>query len=423
MEYDVVVVGARVAGSATAMLLARQGLRVLVLDRATFPSDTISSHQVQVPGMARLHRWGLLDRIRAAGTPATRQVRFDAGDVVLHGCFPEYEGVDELHSPRRTLLDALLVEAARAAGAEVREGFRVESLVRDDDGRVRGIRGRDNRAGAVPVTHTATLVVGADGKRSLVADAVGARRYRTRPALSFASYGYWAGVPLTGGEFYQRPGLAVAAFPTNDDLTMVYLAAPMAEFPAYRGDIEPNYLAALDRCGDLSERVRAGVRAERLRTTPDQPNTLRVPHGPGWALVGDAGAVMDSISAQGITHALRDAERLSAAVVAGLGGRQPLAAALAGHQRRRDRAILKMYDFTVRLARHRPAGALQRRVLAAVADRPGEADRFLGAFAGITPIDRYFSLATAMRLSGARSFSCRSAAPRAAARRARCAGR
>ena len=136
----VIVVGARVAGAATSLLLARAGLRVLTVDRARFPSDTLSTHQVQVPGVARLHRWGLLDRLVATGTPATRRVRLDAGHVVLDGRFPAYGGVDALYSPRRTNLDSILVEAARAAGAEVREGFTVEELVRDDAGAVTGIR-------------------------------------------------------------------------------------------------------------------------------------------------------------------------------------------------------------------------------------------------------------------------------------------
>src|SRR5712671_38630 len=113
-RYDVIVVGARVAGAATAMLLARQGLRVLVVDRVSFPSDTISSHQLQVPGAALLHRWGLLGKLAAAGTPPARRVRLDAGDgVVMDGQFPACEGVDALYSPRRTLLDSILVEAAR----------------------------------------------------------------------------------------------------------------------------------------------------------------------------------------------------------------------------------------------------------------------------------------------------------------------
>jgi 2-polyprenyl-6-methoxyphenol hydroxylase-like FAD-dependent oxidoreductase len=399
-RYDVIVVGARVAGAATAMLLARQGLRVLAVDRVSFPSDTISSHQLQVPGAALLHQWGLLGKLTAAGTPPARRLRFDAGrDLVVDGQFPAYEGVDAVYSPRRTLLDAILVDAAREAGAEVRENFRV-THVTACDGRVTGIRG--SARGRPEVTETANLVIGADGKRSLVASAVGARRYRQHPARSFASYSYWAGLSVAGGELYQRPGRAVAVFPTNDDLTMVYVAAPIADFASARADLEDHYLDTLDLCGDLGERARSGSRVERLRTTPDQPNMFRCPHGPGWALAGDAGVVMDSISAQGMTNALRDASYLSDAVVAGLGGREPLADALRGHRCRRDLAIRGMYDFTLGLATFAPATPAQRLFLAAVAADRQETERFLGAFTGIVAPQRYFAVRTAVRLLGAR---------------------
>jgi 2-polyprenyl-6-methoxyphenol hydroxylase-like FAD-dependent oxidoreductase len=382
------------------MLLARQGLRVLAVDRASFPSDTISSHQLQVPGAALLHWWGLLGKLTAAGTPRVRRVHFDAGSgLALDGQFPACEGVDAVYSPRRTLLDSILTETAREAGAEVRENFRA-TQVTASGGRVTGIRG--SARGGPAVTETASLVIGADGKRSLVAGAVGAGRYRERPVQSFASYSYWAGVPVSCGELYLRPGRAVAVFPTNDELTMVYVAAPMTEFASARADLEGNYLRTLDLCGDLGERVRNGSRAERLRTTPDQPNTFRWSHGPGWALAGDAGVVMDSISAQGMTNALRDASYLSAAVVAGLGGSRPLAAALHDHQRRRDQAIRGMYDFTLGLAAFRPATPGQRRFLAAVAADQQETDRLLSALAGIEPPEQYFTLGTVLRILGSR---------------------
>ncbi len=407
-RHDVIVVGARIAGAATAMLLARQGVRVLVVDRVSFPSDTISSHQLQVPGVARLRQWGLLGRLTAAGTPPVRQVRLDVGDgLVLDGQFPAYGGADTLLSPRRTLLDSVLVDAAREAGAEVRENFRVTQLTTAGD-RVTGLRG--SARGGPAVTETASLVIGADGKRSLVAGAARARRYRERPVRSFASYSYWAGVPVSGGELYQRPGRAVAVFPTNDDLTMVYVAARMTEFALARADLEGHYLRALDLCGDLGERVRSGSRAERIRTTPDQPNAFRWPYGPGWALVGDAGVVMDSVSAQGMTSALRDADYLSAAVIAGLGGRRPLDAALRDHHSRRDRAIRGMYDFTLRLAALGPVTSRERRFLAAVTADQHETDRFLGAFAGIVPPEQYFTLGAAVRILGPRISRDRTAA-------------
>ncbi|MGN9908461.1 NAD(P)/FAD-dependent oxidoreductase [Phytohabitans sp. LJ34] len=395
MTYDVIVVGARVAGAATALLLARQGLRVLAVDRAAFPSDTPSSHQVQPPGVERLARWGLLDRLGDA--PPTRRVRFESSGAVLDGTFPAGGAI---HSPRRTVLDHALVEAARAAGAEVRERWRVAELVWED-GRVVGVRG--SSPGGQDTAAHARLVVGADGKRSFVAQAVRARAYRHRAPRSFASYTYWAGVPMTTGELHQREGLAAAAFPTNDGLTMVYMSAPLAAFESFRADPEGAYLAALDRCGDLGARVRAGTRAERLRTTPDLPNHVRPAHGPGWCLVGDAGVTMDPVSAQGIANALRDAEGLAGAITAGLGGTSPLRAALAAHQRDRDRALRPMYDFTLRLATYHsgPAERLFLRTLAELR-RPAEVERLFGAFAGMSPVDEFFNARTALRLAAAR---------------------
>jgi len=402
-DYDVIVVGARVAGAATAMLLARCGLRVLAVDRARFPSDTLSTHQVQLPGAARLRRWGLLDRVAAAGTPATREVRFDLGHAVLEGRFPRYDGVDALYSPRRTVLDAILQDAARDAGAEVRDGYAVERLVWAGD-RVAGVRGR-RRGGGAPVTETARLVVGADGKHSMVADAVGARRYRQRPAATVACYTYWSGVPMSRGELYQRPGRAAAAFATNDGLTMVLAMAPIAELGALRRDVEGHYLATLDVCGDLGDRVRQGQRAERFRTTPDLPNTVRVPCGRGWALVGDAGLVMDPITAQGISNAMRDAEHLADAVEAAWSSGRPLDAGLAGYRRRRDAAALPMYDFTVATASLSPPRPEDRLLLASLAGRQAEIDRFLGVFAGAVPIRAYRSPRNLLRLLGARGLA------------------
>ncbi|PZF81865.1 NAD(P)/FAD-dependent oxidoreductase [Jiangella anatolica] len=396
MAYDVIVVGARVAGAATALLLARAGLHVLAVDRVSFPSDAVSSHQVQVPAVARLARWGVLDRLVAAGTPPARAVRLDSGRVVLTGRYPAVDGVDALYSPRRTLLDAALVDAARAAGAEVRERFRVEDLVRRD-GVVSGIRGRSGRGASVQ--ELARLVIGADGKHSFIASAVGAEAYRSVPPRTFASYGYWSGVPLDGGELHHRAGLVAAAFPTNDNLSVVYVAAPLTEFGVARRDLPAHYLAGLDRCGDLGHRVRAGVLAERLRTTPDQPNLLRASWGPGWALAGDAGAVIDSVTAQGITHALADAESLAGAVIAGFGGTLPLASALAVRHRERDGRLRPMYDLTVRVAGLRPR-RIDHALLAALARRPSEVGRFLGVLAGVVPADHYFTPRVVLPLIG-----------------------
>lgn len=393
--WDVIVVGARTAGAPLAMLLARAGLRVLLTDRAAFPSDTLSTHQMQLPAAARLARWGLLDTI-AAVTPATTRIRLDAGGAVVEGRCPSYGGISAMYSPRRTLLDAVLVDAARSAGAEVRERFTVKEL-RWTSGCVTGIRGQERGSG--PVTETARLVVGADGKHSFVADGVASPRYRKRPAATFASYSYWADVPMTGGELYQRAERAAAAFPTNDGLTMVYVAAPLREFPSLRRNIEGHFLRTVDGCGDLGERLRAGARVERIRTTPDLPNWLRIPSGPGWALAGDAGLVMDPVTAHGMSNAFADADLLAAAITTGFDDRASLAQALAHYRASRDRRAVAMYDFTVSLA------ALPRRsslplLLQALAGRPAEIDRLLATFAGVVPVDRYFSVRNLLPLLG-----------------------
>ncbi len=388
--YDVIVVGTRVAGASTAMLLARHGLKVLAVDRARFPSDTVSTHQIQVPGVARLQRWGLLDGVIAAGTPPVRRVRFDPGPVVLRGRLPVVDGADAIYSPRRTILDALLVDAARAAGAKVRERFVVEDLVTDDD-RVIGVRGRAD--GGAMAQERARLVVGADGRHSLVARRVDAPIDREEPPCSVAVYTYWSGVRVDDGEMYSRAGerRMVGVWPTNDDLVMTYVAAPATDLEAVRADPEGSLLWAMDRCGDLGERIRAGRREHRVVVTPDVPNRVRRPYGQGWALVGDAGLVMDPVTGMGIADAFRDAELLTEAIVAGLGSGSSLDTTLARYQRQRDESALPMYAFTTELAAFGPLGVEQRLLFNALAGKPAEVDRFLAMLTGALPIADYFS--------------------------------
>ena len=405
--YDVIIVGARVAGSATAMLLARRGLQVLVVDRATFPSDTLSTHQVQVPGVARLARWGVLGQVLAAGTPLTRSARFDQGEAAFTGRYQAY-GAGAMCSPRRTVLDQVLVDAARAAGAEVRENFTVGGLL--GDGPVTGIRGQEK--GGPAVTEQAPLVIGADGKHSVVAAAVQARSYRARPPQSIAFYTYWADVPGhpdlrcdgPAGEIYGRPGCAVGAWPTSDGLLMTYLAWPIARFGEFRRDVEGNFLRTLDAVG-IGKRIRAARRAERFRGTPDLPSYFRQPHGPGWALVGDAGLLLDPITGQGIGYAFRDAELLADAVADGLGGIRPLDEALGRYHRARDRAARPMYDFTARLAAITPPRPAELALFRAIARRQEDADQFLGALTGSVPLRQFMSPRTIVRLVGVRGFA------------------
>jgi flavin-dependent dehydrogenase len=384
--YDAIVIGTRVAGAPTAMLLARRGLKVLAVDRARFPSDTLSTHQVQVPGVARLARWGLLDRLDAAGTPATRHVRFDPGPVVLEGTWPRFEGVDALYSPRRTLLDSLLVDAAREAGAEVREGVAVDELLFDGD-RVVGVRSGS-------VRERARVVIGADGRHSRVAKAVDAEAYRVVPPRTIAYYTYWAGVSLAGGEMYARDRRMIGAWPTNDGLVMTYIAAPVDEFRAFRADPEGSVLRSLDLAGDLGERVRAGERAERVYGTAELENRFHVPSGPGWALVGDAGLRMDPITGQGIADAFRDAELLADAVAGEI--------SYGDYRARRDAAALPMYEQTLELAAFAPPRVEHLLLYDALEGRPADISRFLGVLCGAVPPAEFFGPLNLLRLLGPR---------------------
>jgi flavin-dependent dehydrogenase len=390
--YDVIVIGARCAGSPLAMLLARRGHRVLLVDRATFPSDTVSSHAVKKPAVARLADWGLLDAVAATGCPPMRRMQLDLGPLVLAGQAPPAGAVDAGYAPRRIVLDKILVDAAAAAGAEVREGFTVDELIVDEvagERRIVGIRGHER--GGRQVRERGGLVVGADGRNSLVARTVGAGTYAEHGRLTAWYYTYWAGLPMPGVEFYLRPDRFVVAFPTNDELTMVAMCLPVAEVGRFRADVEGNYLQTLDMAAPLAERVRAAERVERFSGAVDLPNQLRRSWGPGWALAGDAGFHKDPLTAEGISNAFRDADALAEAVDAGLAGGTGLDRALAGYQRRRDEESLPLYELTCQLAGLRPPPPDLAAVLAALPADQADTDRFFGVIEGTTAVGDFFA--------------------------------
>jgi flavin-dependent dehydrogenase len=351
LPYDAIVVGARCAGSPTAMLLARQGARVLLVDRAIFPSDTMRAHFIRGAGTAALAQWGLLERVAASGCPPIRQIVSDFGDGPLTAPASITEDVETVYGPRRIVLDALLVEAAAEAGAEMREAFTVEELLWEE-GRVVGIRG--HARGGATVSERAGLVIGADGLHSLVAKSVAAPASDAVPALAASYYGYFAGVPLAELLLGHTGKCCAIAMPTNDDLTLVYVAAPIATLAAFRADVETTFFRTLAGVPWLAEVVRGGERAERWRGTGDVPNFFRRPFGPGWALVGDAGYHQDPITARGISNAFQSAEFLAKAVEAGFSGRQPLAEAMADYERRRNEAGRPVYEEALQWARFQP---------------------------------------------------------------------
>ncbi|MGH2817342.1 MAG: NAD(P)/FAD-dependent oxidoreductase [Actinomycetota bacterium] len=386
-KYDVIVVGARCAGSPTAMLLARKGYKVLVVDRATFPSDTISTHLIHPPGVAALQRWGLLDQVVGTGCPPIDTYAFDFGPFTISGAPGTHES-PVAYGPRRTVLDKLLVDAASEAGAEVREAFTVEDVV-IEDGCVTGVRGHSN-AGRT-VTERARVVIGADGRHSLVARAVRPEQYNEKPQLLAAYYSYWSGLPINGRfEVYVRPDRGFAAWPTNNDLTLVVGGWPYSEFEANKRDIEGNFLKMLELAPAFAERVGAASREARF-VGAAVPNFFRKPYGPGWALVGDAGYNKDFITAQGIQDAFRDAELCTSALDETFSDARSFEAAMAEYQSTRDEHVLPMYEFTSEVASLEPPPPELQQLLGAVHGNQEAMDGFARVNAGVTSPAEFFS--------------------------------
>ena len=396
--YDAIVVGARCAGSPTAMLLARKGYRILLLDKAGFPSDTLSTHYIHQPGVAKLHHWGLLDKVVASGCPPIERLVFDVGPFALTGSPPPADGITAGYAPRRMILDKILLDAAVDAGVDVREHFSVEELVTDGDS-VMGIRGRS--PGGSLVQEEARIVVGADGMRSAIVRMVGAPTYNQQPAASCAYYTYWSNVPMQAVELYPRPERMLIAFPTNDGLTLTIVFWPEAAFHQVRADIEGQFMQALDMLPGLAQRVRAGSRAEKFRGSADLRGFFRRPYGPGWALVGDAGYHKNPITAQGITDGFRDAELLADAIDDTFAGRLSTEEALAGYEHKRNEAVMPLYQMTCDLAKLEPPPPEMQDLFAALRDNEEESGRFLGTIAGTVPIPEFFSPENMRRVTGA----------------------
>ncbi len=383
-DYDAIIVGARCAGSPTAMLLARKGYRVLVVDRASFPSDTLSTHMIHAPGVAALSRWGLLDAVTATGCPPVETYSFDFGPFTITGNPRPRDGIATAYAPRRTVLDKILVDAAAHAGAEVREGFTVEDVV-VEDGTVVGIRGHGE--GGETVFERARVVIGADGRNSHVAMVVQPEQYNEKPMLQWSYYTYWSGLPVDGFEIVIRPDRGWAALPTNDGLTLLVVGWPYAESKAYKADVEANYLKTLELAPEIADRVRAATREERFAGGA-VPNFFRKPFGPGWALVGDAGYNKDPITAQGIGDAFRDAELCTTALDETFNGGRSFDDAMSAYHRTRDAEVLPIYEFTTQLATLEAPPVEMQQLLGAVHGNRDAMDSFVSVTAGtVSPVE------------------------------------
>jgi menaquinone-9 beta-reductase len=337
--YDVVVIGARCAGAATALLLARRGFRVLAVDKSRHGSDTLSTHALMRGGVLQLVRWGLLDAVRAAGTPSVSTTTFHYGEVPVEVVIKPRDGIDALYAPRRTVLDPILADAAAEAGAEILRGPRLVDLIRTSEGRVEGVVVEDRPGDYQRIP--AGLVIGADGVRSSVARLVNAPLTREGRRATGVVYGYWEGLDRGGYHWHFRPGVSAGAIATNGG-TLVFAGVSRDRFwNEIRLDLAAGFRRVLgETAPELAEAVADSKPLGGLRGYPGYAGYFRRCWGPGWALVGDAGYFKDPITAHGITDALRDAELLARAVSEGT------AAAMAGYQEARDELSRRLFEIT-----------------------------------------------------------------------------
>lgn len=388
--YDVIVVGSRCAGASLAMLLARSGHRVALLDRSSFPSDTMSTHFLWQRGAARLQAWGLLSRLEDRGCAPIPSITFDVGPVRLSGTGPSVDGVTNTYCPRRTVLDALLVDAAVEAGAELISGLVVDDMVWAE-GRVVGVRGHERNGS--PRSLSARTVVGADGLHSTVGRRVGSQPYRHHHALTGVAYSYWSGLSDVGATFHARQDRLILTWPTNDKLTCIYVAWPTDEYRRARTNLQREFDAAMDLVPGLGERVAAGHRVQRFTSTGDLPNQYRTSAGPGWALVGDAGHHKDPSTGMGMSDAFASAELLACAIHEGLSSSRSMDAALAGYQQSRDALTANGFDLSVSTARLPSLSPKLEAFYRAAADDPHLTTAILGVLGGSIPIQDVYSSA------------------------------
>lgn len=387
--FDAIIVGARCAGASTALHLARNGYKVLALDRDPSGSDmTASTHMIWQGGVGLLKRWGLLDRIAASNCPPMELFNLDMGEFVLSAKAPVPDGMLAAYAPRRYVLDGILLEAAIEAGAEFREGCSVLELLSDGD-TITGVcfsdkSGAENR-------ENAKMVIGADGRNSTVARSVGAPSFDEQPKLQGTLYAYFSDFPLNDMEFYSRPGRMVYGWSTNDGLSTVGICARYDDFRSLNRNPEQNFYGELaELTPEFCERARAAKRETRWLSGATR-NFRRKPWGQGWALAGDAGLTMDPISACGISNALRDAELLANAMHDGFSGSVPMADALAGFEQTRDEASMPLYEFTCQMGRLADPTEDEIALFTALRDSPEDTSAYFGIFAQTVSAADFFA--------------------------------
>jgi len=319
-SFDVIVVGARCAGSPLAALLAKRGISVALVEQATFPRDTLSTAYFEARGMAFADSLGLTDRIRQTGAPFVNHNNVRLEDLRYVAPIPQRPGdVGGGVSVRRMLLDPILAEAAAEAGAEVRMATKVTGLL-EDGGRVTGVRVTHKGAEA---SLDARLVVGADGRNSTVARLAGSRKYNLTPNERFAYWSFFEDAN-PGSEpafiFHRWGDRVVLGFPCDSGLYQAIVIADLSELPRFRADLEGSFMEYGCSCEPVAEILSGARRVGKFFGMLRWEGFFREPTGPGWVLAGDAGHFKDPTAGQGIQDAFGQADALARAIVKALDG-------------------------------------------------------------------------------------------------------
>jgi flavin-dependent dehydrogenase len=339
MKVDAVIVGARCAGAATALLLARAGARVLLVDKGVYGSDTTSTHALMRGAILQLHQWGVLPAIVAAGTPPVHSTTFSYREQDITVPIEPRFGVSALYAPRRALLDRILVDAAAESGAEVSYGVRIDNVIVDDRGRVRGITAV---GGGTRHRIEADIVIGADGLHSTIAQRVGSGSVVEGRHSTGVLYSYWEGLPVDGYYWRFVTSGSIGAIPTNDGATCLFASVPAGRFRAeIHGDASAAYRRLVREVSTVFDsRLDEARQMEPVRGFGGHVGFIKRSTGDGWALVGDAGYFKDPLTAHGITDALRDAELLARAITKGT------TAALADYETTRHDLSSRLFEIT-----------------------------------------------------------------------------
>lgn len=368
-SFDVVVVGARCAGSALSIYLARAGMRVCLIDKAAFPSETPSTHVIQPRGVAMLDELHALEPLLARSAAELNRFRVVIDDVRIDAVLDERYTHPGLNV-RRVILDQALQQAARNAGVEVRTRCRVNG-VRRSGGRVNGVQTADG-----PLR--ADFVVGADGRGSVVAEAVGARKYLVKPAGRIPVWGYFATGPREPVLRIGRKGnLAFLASPTDSDLYMVAVAVDHRDARSFQRDREASFRAAIRAWPELDDIVDGAQRDGPLRVMANWHSYFRESAGPGWVLVGDAGHFKDFTPGQGITDALCQAKSLSNAIRTSTDSATDRDRAMKRWWQHRDRTSYDMYWFAMQMAPPGAPSPLVTELMQRIANDPNGASTLL----------------------------------------------